>query len=197
MQPISTIAIDELRADSYQTFLTAKSIPRYDIRRGESGEWLIDYPSEYAGRFGEEVESKKIAMPLDLPDFLFDRQRVMVEVSWHKKRYALFWDAGLGKTLIFLELARQLTAIGKKCLILSPLNVIAQTIEAADEFYFSEMMLANFHGDIPALNRWRKTKASTVGILNQLIQLRLYPPRWINSTPQAGRHISKHCTHCA
>lgn len=168
---LNTLRIQELSSETYQDFLICKTIPRYDIQRNGRG-WLVEYPAEYADRFGQEPQTETPEMPLEVSEFLFDRQRVAVHVCWHKKRYALFWDAGLGKTLVFLELARQLTAIGKKCLIVSPLNVIPQTMEAADEFY-SDIMIANYHGDHQAMRRWRESPSSIVGIVNHAAFRRL------------------------
>jgi len=164
-----TIGPDEINAETYQSFLATKELPRQDIGRDiDSGEWRIEFPAEYASRLGQEYTPEKREMPLPLPDFLFDRQRVAIQASWHKKRYALFWDAGLGKTLVFLELARQLTSIGKKALIISPLNIIHQTAQVADEFY-GDLMIQNFHGDRDALRKWQQSPGSqVVGIVNHM-----------------------------
>lgn len=162
----ATVTIKSINQHTYPTFLKTKDIPRYRITRNDDGDWLISFPAEYVGRFDFDYEVAVPEMPLEMPEFLFDRQMVAVRVSWFKQRYALFWDAGLGKTLVFLELARQLTELGKKCLIVSPLNVIAQTMETAEEFY--SIMLANFHGDRDSFHRWRQEKSSLIGITNHM-----------------------------
>jgi superfamily II DNA or RNA helicase len=163
----ATLEITETDSETYPDFLKAKTIPRYQIERDDNNTWFVSFPAEYAERFGKEYKPDTPDLPLPMPDFLFDRQKVGVRISWFKQRYALFWDAGLGKTLIFLELARQLTALGKKCLIVSPLNVIAQTMETADEFY-DDLFLASYHGERDAFSRWRKEKSSLVGITNHM-----------------------------
>jgi hypothetical protein len=162
----AVIAIDSIDQHTYPTFLKTKEIPRYQIDRDENGKWLIEFPAEYASRFDSEYSAGVSEMPLPMPEFLFDRQMVAVRVSWFKQRYALFWDAGLGKTLVFLELARQLTKLGKKCLIVSPLNVIAQTMETAEEFY--GILLANYHGNKEGFHRWRREKSSLIAITNHM-----------------------------
>ena len=129
--------IDEFTPEMYQQFLAVKSLPRYTFSQNGTG-YLAEFPAEYSDRFGVDYSTIEEKMPLPLPGFLFDRQEVAVKVAWKKKRYALFWDAGLGKTVVFLEIARQLAALDKKSLIISPLNVIPQTIEAAIGFYGSE-----------------------------------------------------------
>jgi hypothetical protein len=151
----ATIQVTQTDHDTYQTFLKTKTVPRYQIQRDDDGPWLLSFPAEYSERFGHDYKAEVADLPLSMPDFLFDRQKAAIRVSWFKQRYALFWDAGLGKTLVFLELARQLTALGKKCLIVSPLNVIAQTIETADEFY-DDLTLANYHGNKDGFKRWRQ-----------------------------------------
>lgn len=141
----ATIHIGEYTPELYAQFLKVKTLPRYTVSENSAG-YIAEFPAEYAQRFGVDVETIEQPLPLPLPDFLFDRQAVAVRVAWKKRRYALFWDAGLGKTLVFLELARQAAALGKKSLIISPLNIIPQTIETAMEFYGTEYPhIVNLH----------------------------------------------------
>ncbi|MHA1962441.1 MAG: DNA methyltransferase [Candidatus Thorarchaeota archaeon] len=134
---------------TYDQFLAVKTLPRYSIGYDDTAHrWDITFPAEYAIRLGDDsYQHQAESMPLPLPDFFFDRQQVITQVAWHKKRYAIFADAGLGKTLCFLEIARQLEHLGKKTLIVSPLNVIDQTIEQSLEFYGPEYPhIINLHG---------------------------------------------------
>lgn len=66
---------------------------------------------------------------------LFDFQKHIVKLALSKARYAIFADCGLGKTLMQLEWANQ---VSKKSdmpvLILCPLAVSAQTIEEGKRF---------------------------------------------------------------
>ena len=142
---IASIHIGEYTPEAYAQFLKVKTLPRYTVSENSAG-YVARFPAEYAKRFGVEVSTIEQPLPLPLPDFLFDRQEVAVRVAWKKKRYALFWDAGLGKTLVFLELVRQAAALGKKAIIISPLNIIPQTIETAMDFYGAEYPhIVNLH----------------------------------------------------
>jgi DNA modification methylase len=161
------ITINQSRIDltTYPLFLKVKGLPRYQIRRDiDTLDWYLSFPAEYAERFDSAYRVELTPLPLPIPDFLFDRQKLAVRVMWHKKRYGLFWDAGLGKTIVFLELCRQLVAAGKKCLIISPLNVIGQTMDEAMLHY--DMLLANYHDNRQGFHKWRKSASSTVAIIN-------------------------------
>ena len=147
----TTIHIDMFDSESYQTFLQVKSLPRYDVKANHRG-YVCSFPAEYAPQLGIEQTAQQQPLPYTIPDFLFDRQQVGVKVGWAKKRYAFFYDAGLGKTLLFAELARQIASLalgkantGKKVLIVSPLNVIDQTIEEVFNFYPDYPHIINLH----------------------------------------------------
>jgi DNA modification methylase len=159
------IGADQISLETYPLFLKVKGLPRYEIERDKDTlDWALTFPAEYASRFDESAQVATESLPLPISDFLFDRQELAVKVMWHKKRYGLFWDAGLGKTLVFLELCRQLAAAGKKCLIISPLNVIGQTMDEADKHY--NMLLANYHDNREGFHKWRKSESHTVAIIN-------------------------------
>jgi DNA modification methylase len=76
----------------------------------------------------------------DLPDDklnknLFDFQKHIVKKALKKGRYAIFADCGLGKTLMQLEFANQVSKYTEKpVLILCPLAVAQQTINEAVKF---------------------------------------------------------------
>jgi SNF2 family DNA or RNA helicase len=65
----------------------------------------------------------------------FDYQRDIVGIAIRKKKYAIFADCGLGKTLMILEFARHASKqSGGKLLIVSPLMVCKQTVDEASRF---------------------------------------------------------------
>lgn len=73
--------------------------------------------------------------PSDLPDFLFDFQRAMVEWALRQGRGALFEDCGLGKTPQQLVWADQVVRkTNGNVLILTPLAVAPQTMREAEKF---------------------------------------------------------------
>ena len=73
--------------------------------------------------------------PNDLPDWLFDYQRSLVEWSLRKGRSAIFADCGMGKTPMQLVWAdRVFRQTGRRVLILTPLAVGSQTVREAHKF---------------------------------------------------------------
>jgi len=66
---------------------------------------------------------------------LFDFQKYAVKIALQKGRFALFFDCGLGKTIIQLEWAKIIAEqTSKPVLILAPLAVSNQTIKEAEKF---------------------------------------------------------------
>lgn len=71
----------------------------------------------------------------ELNKSLFDFQRFIVKRALKAGKYAIFADCGLGKTLMQLEFANQVSKkTNKPVLILAPLAVAGQTIKEADKF---------------------------------------------------------------
>lgn len=73
--------------------------------------------------------------PGELPEFLFDFQKHLVEWACRKGRAAIFADCGMGKTAMQLAWADAVAKhSGKPVIILAPLAVVPQTIEEAAKF---------------------------------------------------------------
>lgn len=71
----------------------------------------------------------------DLNSNLFDFQKYSVKTALNKGRFALFFDCGLGKTLMQLSWSEAVyNHTKKKVLILAPLAVVEQTKDEADKF---------------------------------------------------------------
>lgn len=81
--------------------------------------------------------------PSELNENLFDFQKFIVKKAIQKGKYAIFADCGLGKTLMQLEWANQVSKYtNKPVLILAPLAVIGQTIQEANKFCID---ISNIH----------------------------------------------------
>jgi len=66
---------------------------------------------------------------------MFDFQKFIVKRALKAGKYAIFADCGLGKTLMQLEWANQVSKhTGQKVLILAPLAVVGQTIQEGIKF---------------------------------------------------------------
>lgn len=78
---------------------------------------------------GFEVEQS------DLNEMMFPFQRFIVTRALRAGKHAIFADCGLGKTLMQLEWANQVSRkMGKPVLVLAPLAVSAQTIKEGEKF---------------------------------------------------------------
>lgn len=145
--------------DSYRTFLRIKSLPRYEIHGR-----MAFVPDEYAESLGvvgeQHVDSDYLPR-----EGLFDYQRDIVRMAISKRKYAIFADCGLGKTLMLLEFARHVRAVqDKPVLIVSPLMVVTQTIEECRKFYGDSLPIEQV--EAKHLAKWLKTPGGRLGITN-------------------------------
>lgn len=118
--------------DSYREFLRIKSLPQYSFQGREA--W---FPDEYASELGIKT-NRQSDTEIELADHLFDYQRDGAALSIRKRKFAQFWRPGLGKTNAMFEHvrhARKVLSKRKRCLMVSPLMVIDQTLEEAAKFY--------------------------------------------------------------
>lgn len=117
--------------DDYRMFLRIKQLPQYEIHGR-----FAEFPDEYASIVGADavVEGRIGYEPLP---GLFDYQRDIARIAIEKRKYAVFADCGLGKTMILLEFARHVEREmpGRRVLIVSPLMVVDQTLSEAERFY--------------------------------------------------------------
>ncbi len=159
-----TIQLDLNSVESYKTFLAIKGLPRYRF----VGRTAI-IPAEYASRLGIGAPEVVSGEYKPIPG-LFDYQRDVSRIAIAKRKFAVFARCGLGKTLVMLEFARHAQkAMGsnRRVLIVSPLMVIAQTIEESNRFYQDagvELVLEQVKAR--DLSRWTQEAGSSIGITN-------------------------------
>lgn len=127
---VTRIDFNTRSADDYRRFLDVRKCPVYHFR-GTSA--IV--PDKYAARLGMKPTLVQTVAYNPLTG-LFDYQRDISRVAIQKRKYAIFADCGLGKTLMILEFARHAASVsGGKILIVSPLMVCDQTIEEAALWY--------------------------------------------------------------
>jgi DNA modification methylase len=91
-------------------------------------------------KFLEQKQKKHILSGFDVEEKslnanMFDFQKFIVKRALNAGKYAIFADCGLGKTLMQLEWANQVTKHTKKpVLILAPLAVVGQTVQEGLKF---------------------------------------------------------------
>jgi superfamily II DNA or RNA helicase len=123
------LSFDYQSSADYANFIKLKSLPSYSWK----GRMAV-VPDSYAHLFTTEKPEEQHHDAM-LSDKLFDYQRDIAITAIRKKKYAIFAECGLGKTLIMLEFARHAARHAGKTLIVSPLMVIPQTIAEAERFY--------------------------------------------------------------
>ena len=123
------LTFDPSSAESYRQFLQVRQCPVYRFRGSAA-----HIPDEYASWLG--MTPPKASSEYEPIDGLFDYQRDIARIAIQKRKYAIFADCGLGKTMMILEFARHaMMTTGKRILIVSPLMVVKQTIEEARRWY--------------------------------------------------------------
>lgn len=147
-------------ATSYEKFLQVRQCPVYKFKGA-----YVHIPDEYASKLGLQHEPASVVFNPILS--LFDYQRDIAKLAIEKRKYAIFADCGLGKTLMLLEYAKHAAAsTNGRVLIVSPLMVCKQTIDEASRWY-PELKIER----IPAasLNQWLNGKDADhcqIGITN-------------------------------
>jgi hypothetical protein len=123
------ITFDYTSAHSYERFLQVRRCPIYRFCGS-----VATIPDEYASWIGETYSER--AVDYTPHPAAFDYQRDIARLAIHKRKYAIFADCGLGKTIMLLEFAKAChAATGRKVLIVSPLMVVKQTCEEAAKWY--------------------------------------------------------------
>ena len=96
---------------------------------------MKNYDEFLAQKLKTQVHSGFSVDDSQLNDSLFDFQRFIVKRALNAGKYAIFADCGLGKTLMQIEWAQQVSQhTGKPVLILAPLAVTGQTIQEGVKF---------------------------------------------------------------
>lgn len=144
---------------SYRRFMQIKQLPRYEIRGS-----MATVPDEYAAQIGLAPEQEQTAQYEPTPG-LFDYQSDIVRTAIQKRKYAIFADCGLGKTLMLLEFARHVHAVQQKpVLIVSPLMVVKQTLDEAAKFYGDSLQIEQVTAK--NLSEWLNNPRHCIGITN-------------------------------
>lgn len=154
--------IDTKSLDSYRQFLGVKSLPTFRF----TGDAAV-FPDEYAERIGVEHRNGRHHHRIHLIDGLFDYQRAIIRIALEKQRFCVFADCGLGKTLMFLEYARNVIRWlpkGRCILIISPLMVVRQTMAECEKFYGGRLALKQLHA--ANLAEWMLHGRERIGITN-------------------------------
>jgi superfamily II DNA or RNA helicase len=160
----ASITFDSLTLSAYKDFIKVRQLAKYEIRDNTAY-----FPASYIDDFWQDNKE----LPLPLTKGLFDYQKVMVLVGFAKQRYAFFADAGLGKTLVFGELIRQLHAfVEGRIVVCVPLNILSQFEEMCQEFFDDFPAFDHLHNSKMSLQEWCYYGDNRVAFVNHEMFIR-------------------------
>lgn len=141
--------------DTYLDFIQLRTLPAYKVKAVKEGRKTVRFDVTFSASYLEDADFDSQALPLPLTPNLFDYQEVTVKVAHIKERYAIFIDAGGGKTLMLAELARQAHASEQgKILFCIPLNILHQFEEMVTEFFPDFPLFIHLHKSKMSLDEW-------------------------------------------
>lgn len=162
-----SIHFDRFGLDAYKVFLQSKALPESLIEFDPLDEtYRLSAPSRFAPMFGIAVPTI-VRKRLAFPSFKFDYQRDICNQALNAKRFAAWWDCGLGKTPLGLEWCRQVAHItGGRVLILTLKELIGSMCEEAVKFYRGKISICvlRTRADVEAFARGPQDGA--IGITN-------------------------------
>jgi hypothetical protein len=101
------LIVDPSNIEDYRRFLAVKSLPSFRCRGRE-----LSFPDEYAALVnGAKSKKPSPAKAYNPWPGLFDYQRDIAAMAIAKRKFAVFADCGLGKTLILLEFMRHAASV--------------------------------------------------------------------------------------
>jgi len=164
----SSITFNNLNLESYLDFIKVRQLAKYRIK-GRTAY----FPSTYLDDYWED--NKKL--PLPITKELFDYQNVAVQVGFIKQRFGFSLDAGLGKTLVFGELIRQLHAFtDQRIVVCVPLNILVQFEEMCKEHFPDFPEFDHLHNNTMKLDEWCEYGDSRIAFVNHEYFIRCDKP---------------------
>lgn len=160
------IRFDQFDGSAYSRFLQAKALPESEIDFDvETEAYTITAPKRFAAMLGADVPADG-RNELPLSDFLFDDQKFIVETALDSKRYAVWSDCGLGKTLVQLEFARQvINRTAGRFLIVTLNEIVPQFMDECRRFYGDSLPIERI-GNRQKLRTWCTQSGPGLAITN-------------------------------
>jgi len=155
------IVLNPNSVEDYLIFVKAKALPRFRCVGHQ-----IEIPDEYASMLGVNPPRASRDKRYTPTEGLFDYQRDISKLAIRKRKFGVFADPGLGKTLILGEFVRHafLVLPNKRHLIISPLMVVEQTLEEFEKWYGKKMPVDQVKAK--NLSTWINGSDGRIGITN-------------------------------
>lgn len=152
------IEFDTNSIESYRQFMAVKRLPAFAIRGRQAS-----FPDEYADKIGVDCKSRSV--DFDPEPFMFDYQRDITRMAIEKRKFAVFADCGLGKSLILLSYAKHISQHhGKRVLIITPPMVVRQLATEANRFWGEQLPVNVIRAK--GLQEWLNCAGPGIGITN-------------------------------
>ncbi len=161
-----TITFADFSIDAYDLFLRVKKIPEYQVSFDPlASSYTITAPSRFAGLIDVSIVPPEQS-ELPFSPMLFDDQLDIVKMALAAKRFAIWSDCGLGKTIDGLEFARHVVhRTGGRVLIVTLNEIVRQWQEEADKFYGGALQIHRI-GTRQEMREWCKLEGPGIGITN-------------------------------
>lgn len=147
--------VKDFNSQTYADIIQIRQLPHYQVKtERDKGHRPVHTTVEFDASYVETFYTTH-KLPLEINQRLFDYQQVISKVAFLKERYALFMDAGLGKTYLLWELAKQVhSEVMGKILLCVPLNILRQFEEMVQEFYPDFNEFIHLHNSKISLKEW-------------------------------------------
>lgn len=155
------IDFDTSSIESYRQFLRVKQVPSYSWK-GMSAV----VPDEYHQLIAGGDVQRELDCRYTPSAFCFDYQAGISRLACVKRKFAVFADCGLGKTVIQFEFAKHIknSEGNGRLLLLAPSMVVDQTITEAERFYGGELQIGKVRAS--NLQEWLNGDGFAIGITN-------------------------------
>lgn len=137
-----SIQFSSFGLDAYQLFLKSKKLPESNLEFHRATEtYTLTAPARFAGVFGLQAPAFNRGM-LDVPSSMHDYQRELLFRALEVKRFAHWWDCGLGKAFEGLEWMRQVAhRTGGRVLAVTLNGLVPELNAEALKFYKGALKL--------------------------------------------------------
>ena len=160
------VRFDRFDLAAYEVFLKVKAIPEVHVDFDRETEaYTLRAPKRFAGMLGV-TPPPMTAAELALSEFLHDDQFAITRLALAAKRFAVWSDCGLGKTLIAFEYARQVIhRTGGRVLIVTLNDLVDQFLEMAQAFYGESLPMIRLNSQ-KHMREWCKGSGPGLAIVN-------------------------------